>query len=164
VETKICTKCKKEKPLTEFYEDTRNVDNLVSHCKLCYQNYRDQHKEQRSKDLKIKYKNNPELKKLASLRFSYNITLDEFKVLLHKQNNSCKICGSLNSGWKNDWCVDHDHSCCSTGKSCGKCIRGLLCHPCNVGLGYFRDNSVLLRKAADYLDNYEEKSDDKKQI
>lgn len=29
-------------------------------------------------------------------------------------------------------CVDHDHSCCSGGTSCGKCVRGMVCHSCNL--------------------------------
>jgi hypothetical protein len=32
--------------------------------------------------------------------------------------------------------VDHDHNCCQTGKSCGKCVRGLLCSTCNRSLGH----------------------------
>jgi hypothetical protein len=29
--------------------------------------------------------------------------------------------------------VDHDHACCQKkNRSCGKCIRGLLCHTCNI--------------------------------
>lgn len=48
----------------------------------------------------------------------------------------CGICGGPSKH------LDHDHGCCLKG--CGKCIRGGLCHRCNVGLGYyegwFREN------------------------
>jgi len=35
---------------------------------------------------------------------------------------------------------DHDHVCCSGKKSCGKCLRGLLCHGCNTKLGALENN------------------------
>jgi hypothetical protein len=44
--------------------------------------------------------------------------------------------------------IDHNHL---TGKT-----RALLCDKCNVGLGSFRDNPDLLRKAAAYLEFHDE--------
>lgn len=51
--------------------------------------------------------------------------------------------------------VDHDHSCCPTG-SCGKCVRGVVCSPCNTRLGKVenghRSTSITwLRQAEVYL-------------
>jgi hypothetical protein len=28
--------------------------------------------------------------------------------------------------------IDHDHACCPGARSCGGCIQGLLCRPCNL--------------------------------
>ena len=34
--------------------------------------------------------------------------------------------------------VDHDHQCCdSDSASCGLCVRGFVCRPCNVELGWY---------------------------
>lgn len=49
--------------------------------------------------------------------------------------------------------VDHDHACCAPNKArtCGKCVRGLICGPCNRGLGLFFDDPDALARAAQYL-------------
>lgn len=47
--------------------------------------------------------------------------------------------------------IDHDHACCDREGSCGKCIRGLLCPLCNLGLGAFGDDVNKMKLAIDYL-------------
>ena len=85
----------------------------------------------------------------------YGLTLEQYHEMLRAQNYACALCerrldeldGSLN--------VDHDHDCCPTtrenSKTCGKCIRKLLCTDCNQGLGNFKDDPELLDKAIKYL-------------
>jgi hypothetical protein len=60
------------------------------------------------------------------------------------QHGQCKICNTfkMNRG-RGRLVIDHCHS---TGD-----VRGLLCHSCNVGLGFFRDNPKFLESAATYL-------------
>lgn len=50
--------------------------------------------------------------------------------------------------------VDHDHSCCSGVKSCGKCVRGLLCGNCNLFLGFLKDDTKKMRKAIEYIEGF----------
>jgi hypothetical protein len=63
------------------------------------------------------------------------ITEEEFNALLEKQEYACAICRNPFEGRR--ICADHDHNCCEkqvdrTAKTCGKCIRGLLCVKCNL--------------------------------
>jgi hypothetical protein len=67
------------------------------------------------------------------------ITEDQFNGLLERQDYSCAICREPFGDRR--ICVDHDHNCCKPEpdrklRTCGKCIRGLLCVPCNTGLGF----------------------------
>jgi hypothetical protein len=70
----------------------------------------------------------------------YSLRIGEFKEMMIAQKSRCAICGAKKDY---DLCVDHCHK---TGK-----IRGLLCRPCNVGLGQFKDNKKLLACAIRYL-------------
>jgi len=36
-------------------------------------------------------------------------------------------------------------------------VRGLLCYHCNIGLGHFKDNTLWLQRAIEYLKQDEEK-------
>lgn len=59
---------------------------------------------------------------------------------MYSGKTECEICNS-----KEKLYLDHSHD---TGKS-----RGILCFNCNVGLGSFKDNPQLLKKAMEYIDN-----------
>lgn len=62
----------------------------------------------------------------------------------------CGLCGATEGRLD----IDHDHTCCPKGRSCGKCTRGFLCRPHNVGLGMFGDDPEQLRAAADYIERF----------
>lgn len=81
----------------------------------------------------------------------YGISLERFDEMLRAQDHKCAICKVELSRSLTAICVDHDHVCCPTGGSCGKCVRGLLCHDCNTGLGRFKDNVDYLEAAIEYL-------------
>jgi hypothetical protein len=71
----------------------------------------------------------------------YGITTEDFDLIFTFQNGACAICDLVLEGAK--ICVDHDHD---TGE-----VRGLLCAPCNAGIGFFKDDPERLRRAARYV-------------
>lgn len=73
------------------------------------------------------------------LKITYGLTPEEHSTMAI---NGCQICGEPDAKDAR-LCVDHCHA---TGK-----IRGLLCSPCNTGLGFFRDNTLKLENAVLYL-------------
>lgn len=80
----------------------------------------------------------------------YCMTAADFEELLERQGGGCAICGDTEARLD----VDHDHTCCSARVgSCGKCIRGLLCNPCNRMLADARDSVERLQSAIQYLNN-----------
>lgn len=86
----------------------------------------------------------------AQLKRRYGITLEQYEKLYEDQGGLCAICcGDPLMG--RSLSVDHDRECCPGKVSCGKCIRGLLCHNCNTGIGHFYDDPELLDTAAFYI-------------
>ncbi|MFF4543620.1 endonuclease VII domain-containing protein [Streptomyces sp. NPDC001406] len=99
---------------------------------------------------------NPEGRKRRMLRNFFNIGLEQYEEMHLAQAGVCAICGEPETAKRGDLVmdlsVDHDHSCCpDKGRSCGKCVRGLLCANCNKGLGAFRDDPERLMAAVAYL-------------
>lgn len=81
----------------------------------------------------------------ARLVRKYGIEPREYHDRLVAQGGVCAICGGgpVEGDRVQVLVVDHDHD---TGG-----VRGLLCGPCNTGLGHFRDRTDLLMRAVQYL-------------
>jgi hypothetical protein len=88
----------------------------------------------------------------AHLRRMADMTLEQYDAMAAAQGGGCAICKGAPTGrWKRFF-IDHDHSCCPGKTSCGKCVRGLICHHCNTGIGHLKDSADLCRAAAQYLE------------
>lgn len=72
----------------------------------------------------------------------FGLTPEAYAELAEKHGGRCAICGGTQ---KRELAIDHCHK---TGK-----VRALLCGKCNIGLGHFKDDPELLRKAAAYLES-----------
>lgn len=86
----------------------------------------------------------------AHLLATYNMTPEDYQALYEAQGGRCAIC-QWATGKTRRLSVDHDHSCCPGKISCGLCVRGLLCRPCNTLLGRARDAVAFFQRAIDYL-------------
>ena|SRR5580698_2982676 len=90
----------------------------------------------------------PSWQQMVAAERLYGIQPDDYMRMWHEQKGVCALCGGIDVDGKTrrTKCLHVDH-CHSTGK-----VRGLLCHKCNHGLGAFKDDSALMRRAAEYID------------
>lgn len=129
---KRCPGCDQTKPLHQFGRHEGRSDQHQVRCRDC-----------RSVELQGSRR--------AGTLAAYGLTGEMFAALLADQGDRCAICRTDDPG--DQWHVDHDHACCpGKRRSCGQCVRGLLCRSCNWGLGHFRDDPDRLRAAAAYLE------------
>jgi len=121
---KMCRFCSSWLPEDRFGRSARSTDGLASLCRQCST---DKHR-----------------------LINYGITAADYDAMLAKQGGGCAICGEACSSGRR-LAVDHNHACCPGDKTCGRCVRGLLCGACNQGIGKLGDSPRLLIAAASYL-------------
>ena len=76
-------------------------------------------------------------------KVNYGISLEDYNQLFEGQEGKCAICKKHQTELRIRLHVDHCHE---TGE-----IRGLLCSKCNLALGLFNDNPILLKRASEYI-------------
>jgi len=72
------------------------------------------------------------------------LTKEQFDFLFESQGKKCAICLSDDPQSKIGWHLDHCHKT--------KQVRFILCTHCNRGLGAFKDDPELMRRAADMIE------------
>lgn len=131
---KICTKCHKEKPVTEFHQNSyvRKKDGIKGRNPVCKQcankrrmEYHQSHREQSLRNLRKYF-----------LKVKYGMTEQDWQNLFEKQKGCCVICGRHQSVIKRRLYVDHDHTT--------QVVRGLLCRQCNVLLGWYENHKEII--------------------
>lgn len=160
METFQCTVCKTEQPTENFHKHKANKRGFRSSCKSCIaqyddkryeikkdailaysKKYRNENPEKTSEIRKKSYRKHHAQRRSHYYEVKYGITLIQKQQMYEEQNHYCACCKE-NFELK-DLCVDHNHT---TGK-----IRGLLCNPCNTGLGLLKENKEILLNAIVYL-------------
>lgn len=137
---KKCTRCGEVKTLESFHNSKVAKDGKGSHCKACTK--------ARLSTPEMKDKRRNHAWKACLKRF--NLTEADYDAMFERQMGLCAICHKPETGGIR-LAVDHDHSCCSSDSSCGKCVRGLLCKRCNMGIGLLGDNPDVMTNALLYL-------------
>jgi hypothetical protein len=145
---RLCGGCGQEKPLDQFHKG-------ASRCKACriaavraYEASRlgtPEFVAARRKATREWARRNPAYARNAHLLRMYGITSEDYDRLAKRQHGRCAICGTEPEPGR-FLAVDHDHA---TGQ-----VRGLLCDPCNQGLGSMGDDIQRLRLAIRYLQKH----------
>lgn len=139
LENRTCLHCGETKPLTEFPGHVKLVADggrarRKASCKACVR--------KREVELDVLGGTHAQgVDRMSHVQLTYGD--DGVLVELRRQaGDPCDVCGKVDDISRMH--IDHDHA---TGK-----IRGLLCQGCNTALGYVKDNPLILRALALYLE------------
>lgn len=168
---KICSRCKIEKSLSDFYKNRTTKDGYAYECKKCkdsrpntYWKTEKARAADRARYLRRistpegkaavlkkvqKYKQS-EKGKLTEwksyLKRNYKISLETYFEILKIQGGGCAICGIKPKDRRLH--IDHNHKTDT--------IRGILCGKCNQAIGLLDENLNLFDKAKNYIKNNNE--------
>lgn len=141
---KTCIKCEIKKDISEYHKNKTTSDGLHTYCKTC-RNVKNKVGSRYGKaTLDPK-----EYNRQRQIFYKYGLTIEQYNAML---SQPCGACGD------NATAIDHNHECCPTVKTCGKCIRGVLCHKCNLLEGKLSANKDRVVAIMNYLSRYGESS------
>lgn len=166
-ESIICRACEEPRPVGDFppakVKTPRERDYYAT-CRSCRKQYlREYGRRPEVLEYKRQYARDPENRKRLTaaqreankkagpqrawayyIKHKYGLTASEYAAMVARQGGHCASCGGDPDS--RGLAIDHDHK---TGK-----VRELLCHPCNHGIGQFRDDPERMRLAAAYIERH----------
>lgn len=171
---KKCPRCEQRLGISRFY------GKLATYCKECQKARRkeeyaaftpEQHQRRKEQRSTPEYRNGRklynaqymaalseqaryELRRKARLKHRYGVTPEQYDAKLAEQGGGCAICKRISGKIK--FSFDHNHACCKGRNSCGKCLRGLICQPCNAWIGFIESHPGWLERVQIYLARYKE--------
>ena len=154
METKRCSKCGLDKDRTTgFYH---NKCECKSCTKARVRSYAPKPRNRRLEYLNRKigqHDNRTEQSFMQKFK-RHGLTLDQYHAMAERQDFLCSICGeepqpqNARQGNVDNFVIDHDH------EHPKHRVRSLTCWQCNSGLGSFRDNPDIARRAMNYLQTH----------
>lgn len=152
-----CYLCTKDKPVTDFGIDKRSPTGRNTRCKECLATIKRDRlaAEREANPLPELWPRDPELRRRAELDYqrfyTYGVSPAKYQELFEAQGGVCFVCKHPERERKS-MSVDHDHACCVGRRSCGKCVRALLCSSCNSLEGKLAANLELVRQLLAYME------------
>lgn len=163
--SKRCPKCSVTRPVDKWNKHSGRPDGLAIWCKPCMKDYRREYSQRPevkrraaekaleryhrlSRDEKLRLQERS-YQRGRHLLAKYGLTVEAYEQMLVEQGGGCAICEKPAPEGRR-LSVDHDHACCPGEKTCGLCVRGLLCITCNVWLGFY-ENRDWVARADEYL-------------
>lgn len=133
--------------MTTYYQKHKAV--IIKRQKIYYRKNRQKIHEKQAKTYAAlttkEKKRRGRMARFCALLRLYNVSEFRYRELLKEQENKCACCGKrFTKRFEQRPCVDHSHSCCSGERSCGKCVRALICRWCNRLVGIIEKNTCLL--------------------
>lgn len=170
---KKCSACGESKLDSEFHKNKVSPPSETRQCRVCTNAKRRawrngdivaRREKEARKASAARARMSPSDRHGAHLKRHHGMTAGQYWAMLDLQGGGCAICHkpeqavSANpaSNQIRMMSVDHDHACCAGKRSCGQCVRGLLCSRCNAGLGNLNDDIGLLTSAIAYLSAWDD--------
>lgn len=140
--TKNCTKCLVEKPLSDFHANSAHPTGRRSQCKKCGHAYEVKSKDRRNLYLRGWRKKHFAKNQSTWRKYTYGITSADYEIIYASQSGRCAICMHIPLPGK-PLQIDHNHS---TGM-----VRGLLCKKCNTYIGMIGESMDTISRMREYL-------------
>ena len=124
----------------------KNKDKVLEQQRRYEKRIREEKREHVLETKRKYYEKNKHKYRFSWKKSKYGISETAFNKILKLQQNSCAACKLVFGEEKfNKPHIDHYHK---TG-----IVRGLLCFHCNITLGRYMDNPMVLRNLAKYLED-----------